>query len=97
MAAFTAAVSQDVPPFVTAAGNRAVPAGINSEGLRRGGFSGGQIQPIKRGYKLIYRAGLPLEDAKAALLAEENNTPEAASHLRLLREFIEASSRGIIR
>jgi acyl-[acyl carrier protein]--UDP-N-acetylglucosamine O-acyltransferase len=31
MTAFTAAVSQDVPPFVTAAGNRAVPAGINSE------------------------------------------------------------------
>ena len=38
MTAFTAAVSQDVPPFVTAAGNRAVPAGINSEGLKRRGF-----------------------------------------------------------
>jgi UDP-N-acetylglucosamine acyltransferase len=97
MTAFTAAVSQDIPPFVTAAGNRAVPAGINSEGLRRRGFNVAQIQAIKRGYKLIYRSGLPLEEAKAALLAEEKNTPEAASHLRLLREFIEASPRGIIR
>ncbi len=97
MTAFTAAVSQDVPPFVTAAGNRAVPAGINSEGLRRRGFSSEQIQAIKRGYKLVYRAGLPLEEAKAALQAEEQRSPEAAPHLRQLREFIEASPRGIIR
>lgn len=59
MTAFTAAVSQDVPPFVTAAGNRAVPAGINSEGLKRRGFTSEQIMEIKRAYKVIYRAGLP--------------------------------------
>jgi UDP-N-acetylglucosamine acyltransferase len=97
MTAFTAAVSQDVPPFVTAAGNRAVPAGINSEGLRRRGFNAEQIAAIKRAYKLVYRAGLPLDEAKAALLAEEQKSPESAPHLRLLREFIEASPRGIIR
>ena len=82
---------------MTAAGNRAVPAGINSEGLRRRGFSAEQIQAIKRGYRLLYRAGLPLEDAKAALAAEEQRSPDAASYLRQLREFIEASPRGIIR
>lgn len=97
MTAFTAAVSQDIPPFVTAAGNRAVPAGINSEGLKRRGFSSEQIMAIKRGYKTIYRSGLPLEEAKAALLAEENKSPEAALYLRQLREFIAASPRGIIR
>lgn len=97
MTAFTAAVSQDVPPFVTAAGNRAVPAGINSEGLKRRGFSSDQIAAIKRGYKLVYRAGLPLEEAKAALLVEETKTPDAAIYLRQLREFIETSPRGIIR
>jgi UDP-N-acetylglucosamine acyltransferase len=97
MTAFTAAVSQDIPPFVTAAGNRAVPAGINSEGLKRRGFSSEQIMAIKRGYKLIYRSGLPLEEAKAALLAEEGKSPDAAGYLRELREFIQASPRGIIR
>ena len=97
MTAFTAAVSQDVPPFVTAAGNRAVPSGINSEGLRRRGFSSEQIAAIKRGYRLVYRAGLPLEEAKAALLEEEGKSPDAAAYLRQLREFIAASSRGIIR
>jgi UDP-N-acetylglucosamine acyltransferase len=97
MTAFTAAVSQDIPPFVTAAGNRAVPAGINSEGLRRRGFSSNQIAAIKRAYRTIYRSGLPLEEAKAALHVEEEKSPDAACYLRQLREFIEASPRGIIR
>jgi len=97
MTAFTAAVSQDVPPFVTAAGNRAVPAGINSEGLKRRGFTPEQIAAIKRAYKLIYRAGLSLDDAKAALLLEEGKSPDAAQHIRLLREFLENNTRGIIR
>jgi len=97
MTAFTAAVSQDVPPFVTAAGNRAKPVGINSEGLKRRGFSGDQIQAIKRGYRLVYRADLPLEEAKAALEAEEQRSPDAAVYLRQLRDFIESSPRGIIR
>ena len=97
MTAFTAAVSQDVPPFVTAAGNRAGPAGINSVGLQRRGFSSEQIMAIKRGYKLLYRSQLPLEEAKQALLAEEQKSPAAAAYLRQLREFVEASPRGIIR
>jgi UDP-N-acetylglucosamine acyltransferase len=97
MTAFTAAVSQDVPPFVTAAGNRAAPAGINSVGLQRRGFSSAQIMAIKRGYRLLYRANLPLEEAKKALLAEEQKSLEAAAYLRLLREFVESSGRGIIR
>jgi UDP-N-acetylglucosamine acyltransferase len=97
MAAFSAAVSQDVPPFVTVAGNRASPAGINSEGLKRRGFTSEQITVIKRAYKFIYRAGLSLDDAKAALEKEEAGQPESAAHLRLMREFIGNSSRGIIR
>ncbi|GAB3551080.1 acyl-ACP--UDP-N-acetylglucosamine O-acyltransferase [Noviherbaspirillum agri] len=97
MTAFTAAVSQDVPPFVTAAGNRAVPAGINSEGLKRRGFTSEQITAIKRAYKTIYRTGLSLEDAKTALAKEESNSPAAAQYIRLLREFLEKNNRGIIR
>lgn len=97
MTAFTAAVSQDVPPFVTAAGNRAVPAGLNSEGLKRRGFSSEQIMAIKRGYRIVYRSGLSLDEAKAALQEEEQKSPDAAVYLQQLREFIDASPRGIIR
>lgn len=97
MTAFTAAVSQDVPPFVTAAGNRAVPVGINSEGLKRRGFTPEQIAAIKRAYKVVYRSDLPLDEAKQGLLALEEKTPDSAAYIRLMREFIHTSSRGIIR
>ena len=97
MTAFTAAVSQDVPPFVTAAGNRAAPVGINAEGLKRRGFTSEQILAIRRAYKLIYKSGLSLEEAKLALAREEANTPETAPSLALMREFIGSSHRGIIR
>jgi len=97
MTAFTAAVTQDVPPFVTAAGNRAAPAGINSEGLKRRGFTSEQISAIRRAYKLIYRSGLSLDEAKAALAAEESANPEAAIHIGSLRRFLDDSTRGIIR
>jgi UDP-N-acetylglucosamine acyltransferase len=97
MAAFTAAVTQDVPPFVTAAGNRAAPAGINSEGLKRRGFTPEQINAIRRAYKTIYRSKLSLDEAKVALAKEEGIDPGAAAHLRQMREFLDSSTRGIIR
>jgi UDP-N-acetylglucosamine acyltransferase len=97
MTAFTSAVSQDVPPFVTVAGNRASPAGINTEGLRRRGFTSDQITAIRRAYKLIYKSGLSLQEAKAALANEEITTPDSAPHLRLMREFLENNTRGIAR
>ncbi len=97
MTAFTSAVSQDVPPFITMAGNRAVPVGINTEGLKRRGFSSEQIMAIRRAYKLIYKSGLSLEDAKAALANQEANAPDSAAHIRLLREFLANSTRGIAR
>lgn len=97
MTAFTSAVSQDVPPFVTVAGNRAVPVGINSEGLKRRGFSTEHIADIRRAYKSIYRSGLSLEDAKQALEKEEIANPDSASHIRLMRIFLDSSTRGIAR
>jgi UDP-N-acetylglucosamine acyltransferase len=52
---------------------------------------------IKRAYKLIYRANLPLEQAKQELAQMEAKSADAAQYIRMLREFIEASARGIIR
>ncbi|OGB23476.1 MAG: acyl-[acyl-carrier-protein]--UDP-N-acetylglucosamine O-acyltransferase [Burkholderiales bacterium RIFCSPLOWO2_02_FULL_57_36] len=97
MTAFTSAVSQDVPPFVTVAGNRASPVGINAEGLKRRGFTSEQITAIRRAYKTIYRSGLSLEDAKVALANEESSVPDAAVHIRALREFLVNNTRGIAR
>jgi len=97
MTAFTAAVSQDVPPFVTAAGNRAAPVGINAEGLKRRGFSSAQIAAIRRAYKLLYKSGLSLEEAKSALEKEQASAAESAAHIGLLRSFLDGATRGIIR
>jgi len=84
---------QDLPPYVTAAGNMAKPFGINSEGLKRRGFSGETIQALKRAYRTLYRAGLPLEQAKRELEAQAAACPE----VKPILEFLANSKRGIIR
>jgi len=86
-------LAQDLPPYVMAAGNMAKPFGINSEGLRRRGFSADAIARVKRAYRTLYRAGLKFEDAKRELAAQAEDSPE----VRALLEFVEQSKRGIIR
>jgi UDP-N-acetylglucosamine acyltransferase len=84
---------QDLPPFVMAAGNPAEPRSINAEGLKRRGFSVAAIAAIKRAYKTIYKTGMKLDEARAALEAESLTVPE----LSVLAGFLVASGRGIVR
>lgn len=84
---------QDLPPYLMVGGNPAAPHGINSEGLKRRGFSSGTIMAIKRAYKTLYRSGLPLEQATQEIAAQAAEIPELA----LFTEFIERSTRGILR
>ena len=93
MLAAGAIVLQDVPPYVTAAGYPAKPAGTNNEGLRRRGFSAAEIAAVRRAYKTLYRNGLSLEAARDALAAAARDTPL----LTPLVEFMAGSVRGIIR
>ena len=90
-------LTQDVPPFVLLNGNPAAAHGVNIEGLKRRGFTREQINGVRTAYKLIYRSGLTLEEAKLALLAEEQATPAAADQIRAMREFLDTASRGIVR
>jgi len=86
-------LAQDLPPYVTAAGNMAHPYGINKEGLKRRGFSPETIAGLKRAYKTLYRKGLTLEDAVGELKAQAAACPEVQPML----DFIARSKRGIIR
>lgn len=86
-------VLQDVPPFVMASGYPAKPHGINSEGLRRRGFAADDILAVRRAYKTLYREGLALDDAKAALARGAEATPVLAP----LVAFLGDSGRGIVR
>ncbi len=97
MTAFGTGLSQDLMPFVMASGQPAATHGINSEGLRRRGFSPQQISDIRNAYKLLFRSGLTLEQAKAELASEEAKSEESAIHLNLMRTFLDGVTRGIVR
>lgn len=86
-------IVHDVPPYVTVGGNPTSPHGINTEGLRRRGFSAGAIDGLRRAYRTLYRSGLTLEDARTALAVQVNDVPE----LGLLVDFLGTSTRGIVR
>ncbi len=84
---------QDLPPFVTAAGNMARPYGINSEGLKRRGFAPDEIAALKRAYRTLYRSGLALEEARLQLQSQAREFPRVGE----IVEFLAKSKRGIIR
>ena len=84
---------KDLPPYVTASGNTAEPHGINSEGLKRRGFSPDAIAAIRRAYKTLYKSGLKLDEAREAIAGEAANIPELAP----LTAFLADSGRGIVR
>ena len=64
-------LTQDVPPFVLVSGNPAGARGVNIEGLKRRGFTREQIDAIRAAYKLIYRSGMTLDEAKTAIAAAQ--------------------------
>lgn len=83
---------KDIPAYVMASGHPAQPHGINSEGLRRRGFSSDGIMAIKRAYKTVYRQGRTREEALLAL-ADASQDEAIAVFIR----SVETSQRGIIR
>ena len=70
-----------------------MPRGINIEGLKRRGFTTEQIRNIKNAYKLLYNSDLRLEEAQEKI----SGLDEVSNELQVMLEFIQASTRGIIR
>ena len=93
MAGVSSVVLQDIPPFVTVAGHPCAPHGINSEGLKRRGFTPEALSALKRAYKTLYKSGLTLADARAELERQAQSAPE----VRAIVDFLAASTRGIVR
>jgi len=86
-------VLKDIPAYVMALGYPATPHGINSEGLKRRGFSKESIKLIRSAYKTLYRQGLTLAEALEVLVPQA----EQDDGVRQLVESLQAASRGIIR
>lgn len=86
-------VTQDVPPFVLAAGEPLTYKGLNVVGLRRRGFSNETIRELQRCYRLLYRSKMNISQAREKIEQDKDMREEVKSVL----EFIDASNRGIIR
>src|SRR6266550_8273602 len=84
-------IVQDVLPFFITDGNPPRVRGVNSVGLRRAGFSSEAIRALKSAYQLLFRSGVPLENALKELAQLED---ENVAHLV---NFIHSSKRGFTR
>lgn len=87
------AIGKDVPAFVTVSGAPAEVKTINTEGLRRRGFSADAISQLRRAFKILYRQGLTIDIALQRLELMLHETPE----IQVLMDSIRASERGIVR
>ena len=88
-----AIVTRDVPPYVMVAGNPATPHAVNSEGLKRRGFTEEQIRNIRDAYRIVYRSDLKLAEALERLAPQADGRPE----IRAFVDFIHASTRSLAR
>ena len=92
MAAATATVLQDIPPFFTASGNPAEVRGINKVGLQRAGFSEAAISGVRKAYKQLYKKGLNRSQAIESIVDSELSQ---INEVQELVAFIKTSERGI--
>jgi UDP-N-acetylglucosamine acyltransferase len=86
-------VVKDVPPYIIAGNLPLRFEGLNLIGLRRRCFSNEKIRNIEKVYDVIYKSDLNVSDAVKKLKDEFEMTEE----VRTIIDFIEASSRGLIR
>lgn len=93
MTAVGTVLLHDIPPYVKVSGSPAAPHGINSEGLKRRGFSSDALMGIKRAYKTLYRTGLTLEEAKVQIVQQASELAE----VQIMADFLNRTQRGIVR
>ena len=89
MIAGASALSQDIPPYCLAEGNRATLRGLNLTGLRRH-IDRDEINRLKLTYRELFESGNPLKESVERLLKEENS-----EIVKKLLEFVTVSKRGI--
>lgn len=87
-------ILKDVPAYVMVSGNPAHAFGMNTEGMRRKGWSKETIQGLRESFKIIYKTGLTTEQALEKIRLEI--LPDV-SEAQLLIDSIVESKRGIIR
>lgn len=84
--------TQDIPPYILAAGEPLKYTGLNVVGLRRHGFSNQTINQLKEVYRLIYRSEFNISQA----LEQIQSGFEPTEEIREVVSFIQRSDRGIV-
>ena len=78
---------------MTVTGNPARCSGLNTEGLRRHGFTDATRKALRQAYRTLYRSNLSLQ-AALQRLQDQSRQDEAVA---LLAAFVERAKRGIVR
>ncbi len=86
-------VSLDIIPYAKASGDRAKLFGVNTIGLKRGGFSPEQIKAVEKAYRILLKQKLLLKDALVVLEQEFGDDGTVGPIVR----FLKSSRRGIAR
>ncbi len=89
MLAGASALTQDLPPFCMAEGNRATLRGLNLTGLRRH-LPREVIDELKSAYRELFGQGLPVQECAEQLSKNSNSI-----YIAQLSEFIINTKRGI--
>ena len=84
-------ITQDIPPFSTAAGNRARVVGINKEGLKRKGFSEDLIRALHKSFRELLKSKGSKQQAFENLQPLCDQYPEVKEFV----DFVKNSKRGI--
>ena len=95
MTAAGAMLSQDLPPYCQAQGDRATLVGLNLVGLKRSGTKTEDIQKIKATYKILFWGGHPTVDEAVAACSALTLDSHPLS-LQLIT-FVKNSKRGVVR
>ena len=95
MIGFQGHVAQDVAPYMTVDGNPLAVRAVNLVGLKRRGFTAEQMAVIRQMHKLLFRASLTLEQAKAEIAALKGQGGD--ENVQQMLNFLAASSRGLVR
>lgn len=90
MVAGASALSQDIPPYCMAEGNRAVIRGLNRHRMRLL-FSHEEVDSISALYKILFSRSAPIKELAQSELEKNPNNP----HTQNICNFILSSTRGI--
>ncbi len=86
-------ITGDIPPYSTAAGNRARTIGINKEGLRRNGFSPELIRALHSSFRELLKS----PGDKVAVYEKLQPLCDQYPEVAIFVDFIKNSKRGIAR